>query len=78
LLRKILEPKNEEVAAGWRKLRNENFIIFGFYEVIFYYMIRSGSMGCEMHVARIRGMIGIYLFIRKLKEKRSLQRYLRG
>lgn len=69
MLRKIFESKNEGVAAGWRKLHNENFIIFGFYEVIVYYMIRSGSMGCEVHVARIRGMIRIYLFIRKLKEK---------
>jgi hypothetical protein len=53
VLRKIFEPKRDEVTRGWRKLRNEELRnLYSSSDII--RMIKSRRMRWAEHVARVR------------------------
>jgi hypothetical protein len=73
-LRKIFGHKMEEVAGGWRRLRNEELHnLYGLPNII--RVAKSSRMRWASHVARMRGMRNSYsIFVGKSEGKRPLRR----
>jgi hypothetical protein len=71
VLRRIFGPKREEVARGWRKLRNEEIHkLYASSNIII--MIKSRRMRLTVHVARI-GEMRIIFWLENLKGRDQLE-----
>jgi hypothetical protein len=74
VLRRIFEPKRDEVIGEWRKLHNEELhILFSFPHII--RQIKSRRMRWVGHVAHMGEERKVYkVLVGKAKGKRSLRR----
>jgi hypothetical protein len=74
VLRRIFEPKRDEVIGGWRKLHNEEvYNLYGSPNIM--RMIRSRRMKWAGHVARIEEKRNAYsISVGKPRGKRPLKR----
>ena len=74
VLRRIFEPKRDEVKGEWRKLHNEEHNDLHFSPNIVR-VIKSGRMRWAGHVARMRERRGVYRgLVGKPEGKRPLER----
>jgi hypothetical protein len=73
VLRRMFEPKRDDLKGGWRRTRNED--LYNLYSLPDIMMIKSNRMRWAEHVARMGEMKNTYkLFVEKPKRKRSLGR----
>jgi hypothetical protein len=76
-LRRISEPKREEVEGGWRRLHGKELHnLYALRDII--RVIKSRRMRWAGHVARMGEMINVYnILVGKPEERRSLGKHRR-